>query len=424
MEASTRVAAPALSPEVRILRAVAVAVPLAAVYLPLGLSWLALAVALALAATGARAGVFLPNRNLTLAVLFAAFFAWCALTLAWSVDPGRTLGRLPTLAAVLTAVVVLLASIRGTTLDEKRALALALLAGFALAAPFLIFERLAGAPLMTALGHDTKARGISLFAPFNRGLLVLSVMAWPAVLACTVTGRRAWAWGLGAAVLACVWSFQGTSVALCFTGAMLAFALAWAGRRPVLHAMRIAATLWILAAPFAFHAVLGRLDLDAMVNHVNVSVLHRFYIWQFSSRKVLERPLTGYGYETARNVPGAHQRVVLRTTPNVVSGDRIPLHTHDVPLQIWLELGLPGAVLLAAFVWLVFSVPLALVDRAGSTGTGTGRTAAAVAAAMLAMGFGVINMSYGAWQVWWQAAFALAAVFIATLLRDRAPSAP
>ena len=108
--------------------------------------------------------------------------------------------------------------------------------------------------------------------------------------------------------------------------------------------------------------------------------------------RILERPLFGWGLDSSRAFPNA-----------------IPLHTHDAAMQLWLELGLPGAALTAAFfVWLI-----GRIDRLEAND----RPAAAAAAASLSAYLVVGALSFGAWQEWWLALGALAAAATTALTR-------
>lgn len=66
----------------------------------------------------------------------------------------------------------------------------------------------------------------------------------------------------------------------------------------------------------------------------------RIDIWSFATTKALEKPIWGWGFESAR-----------------LFEPMIPDHPHNMSLQAWLELGVPGLVLLALFwacaFWLI-----------------------------------------------------------------------
>jgi O-antigen ligase len=75
-----------------------------------------------------------------------------------------------------------------------------------------------------------------------------------------------------------------------------------------------------------------------------------------------------------------------------LGGQWLPLHPHNAALQLWLELGAPGAIL---FAWLVAWVWLALGAAAWPPLYAAAAGSSLVTA--LVVGFG----SYGVWQEWW-----------------------
>ena len=107
-------------------------------------------------------------------------------------------------------------------------------------------------------------------------------------------------------------------------------------------------------------------------------------IWRFVVDRIYEHPLRGWGLDASRSLP-----------------EPVPLHPHDGALQVWFELGVPGAVLAALFwAWTVWS--LARIDARD-------RTLAAVGAASASAYLTIGALSFGIWQEWWLALGALAA---------------
>jgi O-antigen ligase len=77
----------------------------------------------------------------------------------------------------------------------------------------------------------------------------------------------------------------------------------------------------------------------------------------------------------------------------------LPLHTHNAPVQVWLELGIFGALALAWLIAMLSWKGYAMArDRAGMAAT----------AGLSAAFFVVAVVSFGAWQSWWWAAMLLA----------------
>ena len=145
------------------------------------------------------------------------------------------------------------------------------------------------------------------------------------------------------------------------------------------------------------------------------SAAHRVLIWDFSLARIAERPWLGWGMEAARAMPGGRDRIAeaeLRRFGldaqigwfETVRAERLPLHTHNAPIQVWLELGAVGALLASALV-------LALGWRATSPG------AAGAFAAAVAIG----SLSYGIWQGWWLCLLAMLVLAARQLSREPRP---
>jgi O-antigen ligase len=171
---------------------------------------------------------------------------------------------------------------------------------------------------------------------------------------------------------------------------------------------------WIILAPLVVSVLLPRLPaLDGFPP----SAAHRILIWDFTTTRIAERPVLGWGVEGARAVPGGRDvfapetldRFGLRSAASIdwfgrPQAQRLPLHPHNAALHLWLELGLVGAVLGA---WLAVALGLA----AGRMGAGaTGALAAGAVTGML---------SYGVWQEWWIGFGLLVAAVLAGLRPER-----
>ncbi|MGI9126634.1 MAG: O-antigen ligase family protein [Roseomonas sp.] len=140
------------------------------------------------------------------------------------------------------------------------------------------------------------------------------------------------------------------------------------------------------------------------------SAVHRLVIWDFTVARIAEKPLTGWGLEASRAMPGG------RAQPDTATLDRLnitnpaqraflanphvevmPLHPHNGALQLWLELGGIGA-LLGAVLMLALGYA---ASRSAVPAVGAGMLASAAVTGML---------SFGLWQAWWVASLMLAMV--------------
>ncbi|MGJ3258561.1 MAG: O-antigen ligase family protein [Rhodospirillales bacterium] len=122
------------------------------------------------------------------------------------------------------------------------------------------------------------------------------------------------------------------------------------------------------------------------------STEHRYLIWRFAADRAAERPFLGWGFNASRSLPGGHE----------LTGERaelLPLHPHNAVLQVWLELGVPGLLLLCVVLWRTYMPPgwenfprRELLIRTLTV------TAVFIAA----------SATFGIWQSWWLATIALA----------------
>ena len=162
---------------------------------------------------------------------------------------------------------------------------------------------------------------------------------------------------------------------------------------------------------------LAMLGLQVLVVHYNVqaelgmpmgvrglgerSLLHRFEIWQFTTKKILLHPLVGIGYgkdnfrlvyETSGEQPPAHYLPVL------------PAGTHNIFLDLALGAGIPAAI---AFIWLLWRIVLtarqiyckseSVFARAVALGVGAGVIGMAVLLSFDQMLIGTLAIQFWIW---------------------------
>ena len=117
------------------------------------------------------------------------------------------------------------------------------------------------------------------------------------------------------------------------------------------------------------------------------------------------------GLDAARAIPGGRETfdLLVNIDGDTTPGEFLPLHPHNGFLQIWLELGLPG-ILLVGFVTLAALRAIHKHVRH--------RFEKACVAATCVAGILLFELSFGAWQGWWQATlWVAAALTIAVVTR-------
>ena len=395
--------------------------PLLSIFAPLGMAPLFAASALALLiADMLRSGglprdliaAFREARALRLfALLCLMVCLWALASTAWAVEPAQALVSTGQVLSVACAALVHIAAAGRLHAQARGFLGRALLAGILCALTLLTIELLDDAWIGRRLQDLSNIGPDQIFSRYNRGLTVLLLLTFPALLALASAAKR---FALGLAVLVVIMIYYGSSLQLAAVAALLAVLLTLALPRAVPWLIGGAIVLFVAAAPLLPPLTMKTLDTDALTARTqNVSIAHRIIVWRFSAERIADKPLTGWGMNAARAIPGGKEKVVL-IAPTSIMGEKLPLHTHNAPLQWWLELGLPGAALMAG-LWLF---PLSLIARRTAR-----RASRAIAIGGFTAAFVIANLSFGAWQAWWLSSLGLAGALILLFLPARREAA-
>ncbi len=219
----------------------------------------------------------------------------------------------------------------------------------------------------------------------NQASISFALLVLPASAVLISLGQTILATLLAAGTAITVYELSGTAAkAVLFAG--LAIGLLLYRARPVVAGVALViSVVAIIAAPLTF-ARLERLPgLGEAADSFKISAGHRLLIWSFAGDRIAERPVIGWGLDASRAIPGGDDPI----RPGEIW---MPLHPHNAALQVWLELGAPGAALFALVATLVWGA-LARVEWPPLF--------AAAAGGSLTIAFLGCFGTYGIWQEWW-----------------------
>lgn len=159
--------------------------------------------------------------------------------------------------------------------------------------------------------------------------------------------RRGWAIAVGAMALV----IAGLSIVVDTNAQLLALAVSamvffavkfwpqglWARRITPERTMAVLVGVFLLIFPFVVLLLDRSGTLGKAGHHLGGSWGERLRIWAFAVEQASKKPMWGWGYESSRNFDPI-----------------IPEHPHSPSLQAWLEMGVPGLVVLAAIWFLIF----------------------------------------------------------------------
>ncbi len=389
-----------------------------AVLVPKALAALALIATLAALPVYAAVGERLPQVLRWAAFALAAMLVWAAIGGLWAEFPDQARARLVKLAFISAVGLLLVAGTLALEQPYRDRIGAALCLGVALALAVMAVDALGNGALRKTIHDDPAYYG---GAGLNRGATVIVLMVWPAV---------AWLWqrardsGKGAvrgaalllivALISVLLLLESNSAEVAFVVGAVVFVVVVVAPGIATRGLAALVALGTMAAPILPITVLSPNVAYEWVSQISATAVHRIYIWRFVSDRILERRFTGWGLDASRSIPGADTYIVQfdRSLPFQPYGEMtaLPLHPHNAPLQLWLELGLPGAALFALLCGgLLLGVARGLPRR----------LPAAAASAAILVAVALSSFSYGVWQTWWLAALWLAAAMTTVLLVGR-----
>jgi O-antigen ligase len=336
---------------------------------------------------------------------------WGGLSTLWSIVPEHSILEAARLTLV-TAMGLVVAS-AGLTLDAAGRVTTgrASLVGFVLAVAVVSIEAVGDFPLRRAMSNSVDPIAIAVL---DRGSNVLTLTCWLPILY-LLQGRRVVAAGLIFVVtLLVVSQLMTLSADLSLVVAAGTFALAWRQPRTTATLLIVGFVAVTLIMPFSAPTGDTMLWLRQEAPSLRISAAHRLAIWRFTSDRIAEKPILGWGMDASRAMPGGNGRadVYMKLPPSFnLSGNVMPLHPHNAILQWWIELGIVGAILGAG----------SFGSIAWRAGTGIRQTSRGVALAAIATAIPPLLLSFGIWQAWWQSALWLVAALIIAIRHGTEP---
>ena len=312
------------------------------------------------------------------AALLATLALWGAVSAAWAPDPLRALDQ----AARIAGLVVAAAAMKSADqVLAPRRLTAFLLAGFVIAMLTATVDLATGGAL-------SKPFSDRVYQPawLNQASDAFAILLLPTGAVLAGSGSRlagVFFVVVGAAIIV---ALAGTAAKVALAVGATCALLCYYRRAPVTRIASVLLVLTVVTAPVTFARSDRISGLVHAADWVKFSAGHRLLIWSFVGDRIAEHPLRGWGLEASRAIPGGSDPIRPDQT-------WLPLHPHNAPLQIWLELGVAGAVpfaLLGGWLWLAIgNAEWPRLYAAAACGS--------LAAAIVAS-FG----TYGIWQEWWQ----------------------
>jgi O-antigen ligase len=327
-------------------------------------------------------------------IILGGLVLWAGISALWSPAPNlhggttfKSLGRLTYLhlglQLMLSGAVVLSAAHMQPEAARRNLglLAVGLLVGIAL----LCIESVSRGFLYVAaqkLIGETVRRD-HVIRSLGQSGFVVSLFVWPVGAFLYLRGWTVTAMALAAFVPLSTLFFRGIEPSAALLVSAPVFLAVLRFGRPAAIATLVSVAAYFLVGPWLMMLVQSTGLFDGHAPYLPASWNARLEIWNFVLDRLSERPLMGWGLDASRIFPVT-----------------VPLHPHNAALQLWFELGLPGAIFGGAFwIWLFWRLAK-LTDQ--------NRLAGAVGIAAATVYIVISMVGFGLWQEWWICAGALA----------------
>ena len=348
----------------------------------------------------------LPPIDKTLGFGILGFVVYGCISQFWTIAPDQTISKAFEMGGIFILTAMLLPMITSIDARARRRLGMLLGAGLVLGLATYMFEAFNNFPL-----YDLVRGGQSHDVPDikqNKVVFLLAVwayMAFPYFIKNTDKLKKTAFAILAAGVYAA--TFMGESASA--QGILLLLPVL----AIVLFVLPVRASLTLTLLVAASLSVFMPMIAIATFNHtdwktspyLNRSLQSRIEIWDQTSRRTSEKPIFGWGLDSAQNMPDRGERSSLY---GPIDPPKINhLHPHNGPLQIWFELGLVGIAGLCALFALFYRRIKNIASLAGQR----------YAIFTWAIVFLYTLSIWGIWQSWFVASLCFAGVLTASGVR-------
>lgn len=345
-------------------------------------------------------------------VALAALVAWCGIATLWAPQPAEALFNFAKLALLMAIGAAYVASVDARGGEGRAALITAMAAGGLLLAGLLGLEVISDGAIGRLFKARARAGGLEFVDPGSAILVLLAPVMTHATI--VRTGSRAAAAALALLVLAVLAGVPMTASLVSFAVASAVWTAAYLAPRWTPPLIAIAFGLAMIGAPWIGAEWLNLEPLGGRAASLPESWQHRIAMWHYVAEKIADRPLLGHGFDASGAIAAAGDTVLV-TVPG--SGGRterveaLSMHPHNAPLQIWLELGGIGTVLVLALLAAVTGA----IRRLGND-----RLGVATCTATMASYLSLASLSYNLWHKWWLATLWIAIALCVLLARSDA----
>lgn len=350
--------------------------------------------------------------NLSNAKLELILITWVLITCSWSIAGTSAYIKFIPIFLLMTSTYLLCNTGLFAKEEFKKIIFTPLLLGTILAIIiFLIEYKTSGiiSETFRALIQKTKRKHFALY-DLDRGCCVLSLLSWVCLYYLLGMRKYIFAGCYAIAILYILSISDSLAGFLCYLLAIVVFCAIYLSK---LYLINLAIICVVIAATMMpiFANLQSPRELSDSAKFLPDSAKHRLFIWKFTSEKILEKPILGYGFNASAEFSEAKNNKENKIIEyNNYKWASLPLHPHNNFMQIFFECGIIGIILFT----------LALVKQLLRIKTVYNKernllwSSCAVACFANYLAIGMI--SYSMWQMWWLGMFSLSMLLFSIII--------
>lgn len=328
-----------------------------------------------------------------------ALAAWGAVSFTWSInaEASRNLSVSLPFTFIGGSILIILA---GSLYAEERKIIETALAVAAIVGITCLATEVYTGMLLLRIGYWIKS-GEFINGPLrlfivNNGATIVTILIWPAFIVLWRKNYNIFAYFIVFAMLVILYNSSSLAAFVGFACGIGIVLMTFMFRRSIHWFLAAVFAVTILGGPFIMKALPDGKTIGRQIPGLSHSIYPRVVIWQYVSDKIIENPIFGYGLRTSRHLAPDDKIIYFYIGNNEKprgATKAIPLHPHNGPLQLWLELGVVGA-------FLGLSILLAIIAAIRRLDIPT--PIKAICYGHLITAFVMASVTYGLWQGWWQ----------------------
>ena len=351
------------------------------------------------------------------------FMIWMGCSILWAPHFSQSFRLFGSLSALIASGIALCFLLRTLPTPDLKSLGTPFIKGTLIALAFLALDIFLKGSLRNALktGNYALLQGNHGLMPYSQGSTFLAVVLWP-LLGITYRFQKYLAAGIALLTPLLLTQLESHAAMMGVAVGLLVFFCVYALRKPALLFGSGLVFVVMITSPQLVVNFLDPVEIEeSLPQQAKASYSHRLWIWRYVAHRAFERPLLGWGLDASRDkelkqsMLWSSERFCLKEGQkghvDNCANESIPLHPHNLALQIWLELGVVGSIL-AGFLIALFPIFIAYlpISRFGKS------LAASTYASTLIISF----VAYGAWQNWWVATFLIGICLTGWFLKTEA----